>query len=61
MCEVSYIYLGIVDKMLSLLKMVENVWAEINGARIIVLYKHLMKIYKVAYNLAKEYFLTAFA
>lgn len=41
--------------------MVENVWAEINGARIIVLYKHLMKIYKVAYNLAKEYFLTAFA
>lgn len=42
--KISYVYLCIVNKILSLLKIVEKVWSNFSGARIIVVCKHLIKV-----------------
>lgn len=52
--RVSYIHLSIVDKILNLLKIVENIWPKFNGAGIIALCK--LPIWK-----REDLFLTAFA
>lgn len=62
--RVSYIHLSIVDKILNLLKIVENIWPKFNGAGIIALCKHVMKVLvKKSLPIWKreDLFLTAFA